>query len=59
MGLNPSWKAASRSITQEFRNILWDPQGSLPCSQELATGPYPEPDESSLYHPTLFLSDPF
>jgi hypothetical protein len=25
-------------------------KSSLPCSQELAIGPYPEPDESSPYH---------
>jgi hypothetical protein len=32
-------------------------EGSLPCSEQLATGPYPEPDESSP-HP-LFFKDPF
>jgi hypothetical protein len=30
-----------------------EPEGSLPCSQELATGPYPKPDQSSPYHPVL------
>jgi hypothetical protein len=30
-------------------------EGSLPCSQEPATDPYPEPDQSNLYHPMLFL----
>jgi hypothetical protein len=28
--------------------------GLLPCSQGLAIGPYPEPDEFSPHLPTLF-----
>jgi hypothetical protein len=32
--------------------------GSSPCSQELATSPYPEPDECSPHPTNLFLYDP-
>jgi hypothetical protein len=32
-----------------------EPEGSLPCSQEPSTGPYPELDQSSPWHPILFL----
>jgi hypothetical protein len=31
-----------------------EPVGSLPYSQQPATGPYSEPDESSSHLPTLF-----
>jgi hypothetical protein len=30
-------------------------EGSLPCSQEPSIGPYPKPDQSSLYHTILSL----
>jgi hypothetical protein len=35
-----------------------EPEGSLPCSQKLAIGPYPEPAESSSPHQSLSPKDP-
>jgi hypothetical protein len=32
-----------------------EPEGLIPCSQELATGPYPDPDESSPHTSILSL----
>jgi hypothetical protein len=32
-----------------------EPDGSLPCSQEPAAVPYPEPDQFSPYRPILYL----
>jgi hypothetical protein len=32
-----------------------EPEGLLPCSEEASIGPYPEPDQSNLYHPILSL----
>jgi hypothetical protein len=34
-----------------------EPEGSLPCSQEPATRPYSEPNESNPHHQTLFPKD--
>jgi hypothetical protein len=32
-----------------------EPEGSLACSQEPSTGPYPEPEQSNPYNPILSL----
>jgi hypothetical protein len=36
-----------------------EPTGLLLCSKKLTTYPFPEPEESSLQSPILFLSEPF
>jgi hypothetical protein len=59
MDLSPSREAASCAATEELPSILFNPQDSLPCSQEPSTGPYPEPDQSSPYHPILSLQNLF
>jgi hypothetical protein len=41
------WAANSHSASQEIPRLLWNPESSLQRSQERATDPYPEPDESS------------
>jgi hypothetical protein len=45
-------------IVKKF-SIFMEPEGSLPYSQEPATGPYPEPDVSGLHLPIVFPQDPF
>jgi hypothetical protein len=46
--------AATRIIFQSFM----EPDGSLPFSEELSNCTYPEPDQSSQYHPNLSLNNP-
>jgi hypothetical protein len=43
MGLS---QAERHSASQEFPSPVTEPKVRLPCSQEPATGPYPDPDES-------------
>jgi hypothetical protein len=54
MEKNTSWEANSRSASQDSPSFI-EPEGASPYSQEPATGPYAEPDESSSHPPTLFL----
>jgi hypothetical protein len=52
MEQSPSWEANSHSASQEILRFM-ETKGSLPCSQELATGLHPEPDESNPHLRTL------
>jgi hypothetical protein len=47
MKLSPSSESASCAASQELPQNFKEPEGSLPCSQEPSTGPYPEPDLTS------------
>jgi hypothetical protein len=44
-------------VAQLLKNFttFYGTRSSLPCSQEPSTGSYPEPDQSSPYHPILSL----
>jgi hypothetical protein len=53
--LSLSWEAVNCAAIQEIPSNFKEPEGSSPCSQELSTGPYPEPVWSSPYHPILSL----
>jgi hypothetical protein len=56
MELSRSWEAANCAATQEIQSQHFiKPEGSLPCSQEPFTGPYPEPDQSNPHHAILSL----
>jgi hypothetical protein len=54
-GIGPflrSCKLCSHSGTSQH---FMQPEDSTSCSQEPSTGPYPDPDRSSPYHPILSL----
>jgi hypothetical protein len=46
-GAEPKW--CSHSRTQQFV----EPEGSIPCSQEPSTGPYPQPYQINPHHSIL------
>jgi len=55
---SPSWEADSLSASEEILPLLWNPECSLPCSQEPTTGPYSDPDASTPLSPPYFSKIP-
>jgi len=55
MKQSPFRIANNHSASQETLRLLLKLETSLPCSQEYATGLYPEPDESSPHPHIVFL----
>jgi hypothetical protein len=43
MESSPSSESTNNSAIKEFPNNLWNLEGLLPCSEESATYPYPQP----------------
>ena len=54
MEQSPSWEADRSSASADIPPQFMEHEGSLPHSQQPATCPYPEPDQSSPYLPTHF-----
>jgi len=55
MEQDPLWLADSRSASRDIPSLSWNPEGSLQCSQQPATGAHHEPDESNPHVHNLFL----
>jgi hypothetical protein len=54
-GAEPFLRSRQLHSYSRISQRIMEPEGSLLCSQGPSTGPYPEPDQFSSYHPILFL----
>jgi hypothetical protein len=54
MGAEPSLGSPQLHNYWRISQNYMEPEGSLSCSQDPTTSSYPEPHESSPYHPNLF-----
>jgi hypothetical protein len=48
------WESNSHSASQGIPPSFMEPEGLLPCLQQPATSPYPEPDASNPHFLILF-----
>jgi hypothetical protein len=54
-GVEPFLRSRQLCSYSSISQYFMESEGSLPCSQEPSTGPYPQTDQYSPYHPILSL----
>jgi hypothetical protein len=54
-GAEPFLRSRQLCSYSRTSHHFMEPKGSLPCSQEPSTDPYPQPDQSTPYNPILSL----
>jgi hypothetical protein len=54
-GAEPFLRSRQLCTHSRFSQHFMEPEGSIPCSQQPSTGPYPEPYHFNPHHPSLSL----